>query len=205
MYFCFRSKFAFSSCFPFLTNMRLFLLLAFTSALTLLETYGFTYETDRQALLEFKSQVSEDTRLVLSSWNHSLPLCNWKGVSCGRKHKRVADLNLGGFQLDGVISSSIGNLSFLISLDLSNNSFVGTIPQKLGNLFRLKYLDMSSNYLGGGIPASLSNCSRLFILDLHSFRTRIITETCWFISSSKQPDWEVPCVSRKFDVVSHGT
>ncbi|CAE6075357.1 unnamed protein product [Arabidopsis arenosa] len=148
-------------------SRRLFLLLAF-NALMLLEAYRFTDKTDRQALLEFKSQVSEDKRVFLSSWNQSFPLCSWEGVTCGRKHKRVTSLDLRGLQLGGVISPSIGNLSFLTYLDLSNNSFGGTIPQEVGNLFRLEYLDMGINYLGGGIPASLSNCSRLLDLDLFS-------------------------------------
>ncbi|CAL9247674.1 unnamed protein product, partial [Arabidopsis halleri] len=147
--------------------MRIFLLLSF-SALMLLQAYGFTIETDRQALLAFKSQVSEDRIDVLSSWNHSFPLCNWKGVTCGRRHKRVTGLDLKGLQLGGVISPSIGNLSFLISLDLSENSFGGIIPLEVENLFRLEYLYMNSNVLEGGIPASLSNCSRLLTLMLDS-------------------------------------
>ncbi|KAG5410679.1 hypothetical protein IGI04_006998, partial [Brassica rapa subsp. trilocularis] len=84
-----------------------------------------------------------------------------------QQHKRVIGLELGGLQLGGVISPSIGNLSFLISLDLSNNSFGGTIPQEVGKLFRLEYLYMSSNVLRRGMPTSLSNCSRL--LDLHLY------------------------------------
>ncbi|EFH53802.1 hypothetical protein ARALYDRAFT_905940 [Arabidopsis lyrata subsp. lyrata] len=146
---------------------RLFLSLAF-NALMLLESHGFTDESDRQALLEFKSQVSEGKRDALSSWNNSFPLCSWKGVRCGRKHKRVTRLDLGGLQLGGVISPSIGNLSFLISLNLYDNSFGGTIPQEMGNLFRLQHLNMSYNFLGGGIPASFSNFSRLLELDLIS-------------------------------------
>ncbi|ESQ52579.1 hypothetical protein EUTSA_v10017653mg, partial [Eutrema salsugineum] len=130
--------------------------------------YGFTYEADKGALLEFKSKVSEGKRVVLSSWNNSIPLCNWVGVTCGRKHKRVTSLDLGGLKLDGVISPSIGNLSFLISLNLMDNSFGGTIPKEVGNLFRLEHLNMSFNSLGGGIPLNLFNCSRLLTLDLAS-------------------------------------
>ncbi|KAG2329723.1 hypothetical protein Bca52824_000903 [Brassica carinata] len=147
--------------------MRLFIFFSF-NAFILREAYGFTDETDRQALLEFKSQVSEDKRVLLSSWNHSVPLCNWNKVTCGHKHKRVTGLDLGGLQLGGVISPSIGNLSFLISLDLSSNSFGGTIPQEVGNLFRLEYLNMSFNTLKGEIPINLFNCSRLFDLELDS-------------------------------------
>ncbi|XP_019102250.1 PREDICTED: probable LRR receptor-like serine/threonine-protein kinase At3g47570 [Camelina sativa] len=149
--------------------MRLIVLLAFFSDLMLLdEAYRFRDEIDMMALLEFKYHVSEEKRVVLSSWNNSNSLCKWNGVTCGRKHKRVTALDLGGLQLGGVISPSIGNLSFLISLNLSDNSFSGIIPQEVGNLFRLKHLDMSFNFLGGGIQVSLSNCSRLQGLDLFS-------------------------------------
>uniref|UniRef100_A0A1J3FDN3 non-specific serine/threonine protein kinase n=1 Tax=Noccaea caerulescens TaxID=107243 RepID=A0A1J3FDN3_NOCCA len=154
-------------------SMRLFLLLPFSALMLLeleLEGYGFTGETDKQGLLEFKSGVSENGRVVLSSWNHSIPLCNWEWVTCGRKHKRVTRLDLGDLQLGGVISPYIGNLSFLVWLDLGNNSFVGTIPQELGNLFRLNELSMYSNLLGGAIPARLSNCSRLLGLSVDSNR-----------------------------------
>ncbi|CAN8278080.1 unnamed protein product [Cochlearia groenlandica] len=148
----------------------LFLLLVFNALMIFLETNGFNDdETDRQALLEFKSHVSQEKRVFLSSWNHSFPLCSsWKGVTCGRKHKRVTSLDLLGFRLGGVISPSIGNLSFLIALDLSDNYFGGTIPQEMGNLFRLEFLNMSFNSLKGKIPLDLFNCTRLLDLELDS-------------------------------------
>ncbi|KAJ4908075.1 LRR receptor-like serine/threonine-protein kinase EFR [Raphanus sativus] len=126
----------------------------------------FSNETDMKALLEFKSQAAENRREVLASWNNSSPLCSWIGVRCGRRRERVSSLDLGGFKLAGVISPSIGNLSFLRSLNLGDNSFVGTIPQEVGMLFRLQYLNMSFNLLEGNIPHSLSNCYKLSSLDL---------------------------------------
>ncbi|XP_024011446.1 LRR receptor-like serine/threonine-protein kinase EFR [Eutrema salsugineum] len=154
--------------------MKLSLSLAFT-ALMLLEVITvvfaqsrFSNETDKKALLEFKSQVAENKREVLASWNNSSPVCNWIGVTCGHKQERVISLDLGGFKLAGVISPSIGNLSFLRLLNLADNSFGSTIPQEVGMLFRLQYLNMSFNLLEGRIPSSLSNCSRLSTLDLSS-------------------------------------
>ncbi|CAN7006004.1 unnamed protein product [Brassica rapa subsp. trilocularis] len=147
--------------------MKLFLFLSF-SALMLLEVFGNSHETDKQALLKFKSQVSEEKKVLLSAWNNSYSLCQWTGVTCGRKHKRVTGLDLGGFKLGGAISPFIGNLSFLMSLNFSDNSFGGTIPQELGNLFRIEHLLMPYNLLSGGIPASLFNCSKLLELDLYS-------------------------------------
>ncbi|XP_009140909.1 probable LRR receptor-like serine/threonine-protein kinase At3g47570 [Brassica rapa] len=151
--------------------MILFLLYSL-SAIMSFEAYGFTDETDRRALLDFKSQVPKDKQVLFSSWNSSFPLCNWKGVTCGLKHERVTRLDLAGLQLGGMIPPSIGNLSFLISLDLSNNSFGGTIPHEVGNLFRLHLLVMSFNDLGGMIPISIFNCSRLLGLYLNSNHLR---------------------------------
>ncbi|KAL1189615.1 LRR receptor-like serine/threonine-protein kinase EFR [Cardamine amara subsp. amara] len=128
----------------------------------------FSNETDMEALFEFKSQVSENKREVLASWNHSSSLCNWIGVTCGRRQERVTSLDLGGFKLSGLISPSVGNLSFLRLLNLADNSFESSIPQELGMLFRLQYLNMSYNLLQGRIPLSISNCSRLSTLDLSS-------------------------------------
>ncbi|KAG7559950.1 Protein kinase-like domain superfamily [Arabidopsis thaliana x Arabidopsis arenosa] len=132
------------------------------------QTIRLTEETDKQALLEFKSQVSETSRVVLGSWNDSLPLCSWTGVKCGLKHRRVTGVDLGGLKLTGVVSPFVGNLSFLRSLNLADNFFRGAIPLEVGNLFRLQYLNMSNNFLGGMIPVVLSNCSSLSTLDLSS-------------------------------------
>lgn len=144
-------------------------LLVFFEAFTVLFAQArFSSETDMKALLEFKSQAAENNTEVLSSWNSSSPLCSWTGVTCGRKRERVVSLDLGGFKLAGVISPSIGNLSFLRVLNLADNSFTSTIPGEVGMLFRLQYLNMSFNLLQGRIPTSLSNCSTLSTLDLSS-------------------------------------
>ncbi|KAJ4891491.1 putative LRR receptor-like serine/threonine-protein kinase [Raphanus sativus] len=157
--------------------MKLFLLLAFNILILfrILDARFSHHEAskvdgnaDRKALLVFKSQVSANNRLALVSWNDSTPLCQWKGVTCGRKHKRVTGLDLGGLQLGGIISPAIGNLSFLRSLNLEENSFGGTIPKEVGKLSRLQQLNMSYNNLKGVIPTSLSNCSRLVTLVLTS-------------------------------------
>ncbi|KAL0341674.1 UNVERIFIED_CONTAM: putative receptor-like protein kinase [Sesamum calycinum] len=119
-------------------------------------------ETDKLALVDFKSQITQDPLQVLASWNDSLHFCNWNGVACGLQiPPRVTGLNLTGRRLAGTISPHLGNLSFVSVLDLSQNSFRGWIPLELGNLGRLQTLNMSNNLLGGQIPANLSNCFSL--------------------------------------------
>ncbi|CAL5351468.1 hypothetical protein CsSME_00038833 [Camellia sinensis var. sinensis] len=123
-------------------------------------------ETDYLAMLSIKAQITRDPMLVTSSWNDSHHFCQWAGVSCGRHHQRVTALNLESRNLEGSISPSIGNLSFLRIINLSNNSFQGEIPREMGRLFRLQVLNLNGNLFGGQIPASLSNCSNLRVLRL---------------------------------------
>ncbi|CAI0626710.1 unnamed protein product [Linum tenue] len=116
-------------------------------------------ETDRLALLEFKSKISGDPLGVLSSWNDSRQFCFWGGVSCSRRHVRVTVLDLHSSRLSGSISPHIGNLTFLKKLDLNNNTFHGAIPPEIGRLRRLRTLFLYNNSLGGEIPSNISGCS----------------------------------------------
>lgn len=122
-------------------------------------------ETDHLALLQFKADVVDPLR-VLSSWNSSHHYCQWYGVTCGRRHQRVAALDLRSLHLLGNISPSIGNMSFLRVLVLQNNSFHSRIPLEVGHLSRLQVLHLNNNLLDGPIPSSLSNCSNLVSINL---------------------------------------
>ncbi|KAM3701952.1 hypothetical protein ACJW31_05G213500 [Castanea mollissima] len=118
-------------------------------------------ETDYQALLAFKTKITQDPRNVLSSWNDSLHFCLWEGVTCGRKHRRVTVLNLTTRGLVGSLSPYIGNLSFMRVIDLSNNTIGGKIHNEVGCLFKLQVLRLSNNSFQGEIPANLSHCANL--------------------------------------------
>ncbi|MCD9640511.1 hypothetical protein HAX54_025864 [Datura stramonium] len=87
-------------------------------------------ETDKLALLGFKSQITEDPSRVFASWNHSVHFCKWTGVKCGLRRERVIRLNLKGLRLAGTVSGHLGNLSFANYLDLAENSFHDEIPPK---------------------------------------------------------------------------
>ncbi|XP_065854639.1 LRR receptor-like serine/threonine-protein kinase EFR [Euphorbia lathyris] len=143
--------------------VNLHLAILFFSMITsqLQQSHAAGNDTDRLALLEFKQAITTDSHGVFNSWNHSFHFCNWFGVSCGRRHQRVVSLVLNGHNLKGSVSPYIGNLSFLRTLDLQNNSFHGRIPSEIGNLFRLELFLLNNNSLRGEIPSSLSNCSKL--------------------------------------------
>ncbi|XP_028075676.1 probable LRR receptor-like serine/threonine-protein kinase At3g47570 [Camellia sinensis] len=123
-------------------------------------------ETDRLALLAFKAEITGDPFGALNSWNESIHLCQWAGITCGRRHQRVTELILDHRKLTGSISPHIGNLSFLRGLWLRNNSFTHQIPPELGHLRRLQILTLLNNSIGGEIPANISACSNLVALEL---------------------------------------
>ncbi|XP_057499410.1 probable LRR receptor-like serine/threonine-protein kinase At3g47570 [Actinidia eriantha] len=123
-------------------------------------------ETDRLALLSIKAHITHDPMLITNSWNDSRHFCQWKGVLCSQRHLRVTGLNLASYNLAGFISPSIGNLSFLRIVNLTNNSFQGGIPREMGWLFRLRVLNLRINLLEGQIPGNLSHCNNLRILSL---------------------------------------
>ncbi|KAL6654821.1 hypothetical protein ACP70R_008286 [Stipagrostis hirtigluma subsp. patula] len=142
-----------------------FLLLCLCShALLLLENNNFT---DELALLSFKSMLSAGPSSLLASWNTSSHLCSWSGVVCGRGHpERVVALRLDSFNLSGRISPSLGNLSLLRELHLSNNLLTGKMPPELGELIRLQVLNLSTNHLQGSIPVTMGGCAKLKTIDL---------------------------------------
>ncbi|KAJ8629203.1 hypothetical protein MRB53_022526 [Persea americana] len=121
--------------------------------------------TDALALRAFKHQLRSNS---LSAWNDSLPLCQWQGITCGRRHsQRVVAMNLTGFQLVGPLSPFIANLTFLRVIDLSRNKLHGQIPREFGRLSRLRYLNLSANSVGGETPTNLTHCWRLIAIDFY--------------------------------------
>ncbi|KAI9108123.1 hypothetical protein K1719_020996 [Acacia pycnantha] len=145
----------------------LILIIFYTNSLCLKHVWATSNETDYLALLKFKESIIDDPDEILSSWNTSNPFCSWTGITCGHKHQRVTELNLGGYHLRGIISPHVGNLSFLRNLALIDNSFHGEIPPELGRLFRLETLKLTNNTLTGKIPWNLTSCSELRILLLN--------------------------------------
>ncbi|KAL5734403.1 hypothetical protein ACOSP7_032264 [Xanthoceras sorbifolium] len=133
-------SFYYSLCFQslFLFCITLILLVPFASfTATIITRNSAQNERDEVALTAFKSKIVYDPQGVLSSRNNSRHFCEWEGITCGRRHRRVT------------------------ALDLSSR---GEIPLEFGRSFRLKSLILQNNSIIGEIPANLSHCSRLIIL-----------------------------------------
>ncbi|KAL7595061.1 hypothetical protein Lser_V15G28993 [Lactuca serriola] len=125
-------------------------------------------DKERDALLLFKAPL-QDPDGRLSSWTaEDDDCCKWRGVVCSNQTGHVTGLDLNGYWLEGEISHSLLNLTYLNHLDLSINFFSGTIPTFIGSLIRLTYLSLSSNSFHGTIPSFIGSLIRLTYLSLSS-------------------------------------
>lgn len=123
--------------------------------------------TDHSALLVFKSSLDLGSRNILDKkWSSTINMCDWMRVACSSRHQRVTALDLRDMGLSGTIPPEIGNLSFLVYLNLSNNYFHGQLPNEFGHLRRLKYLTVRQNNLTGGILLERGNLYNLKLLHL---------------------------------------
>jgi LRR receptor-like serine/threonine-protein kinase FLS2 len=127
---------------------------------------------DQSALLALKAHITSDPQnMILTNWSTTTPVCNWVGVTCAARHLRVAVLNISYFGLTGTIPPELGNLSFLVELQLTNNSFSGTLPVELARLRRLKLVSFGYNNFKGEIPSWFGSLPKLetFNLDGNQF------------------------------------
>ncbi|XP_031129461.1 probable LRR receptor-like serine/threonine-protein kinase At3g47570 [Ipomoea triloba] len=76
----------------------------------------------------------------------------------------------------GTLSPQLGNLSFLVSLNISHNSFYGNLPRELASLRRLQYIDFGYNNFSGKIPEEIGN----------------LENTKWVILEVNQLDGPIP-------------
>ncbi|MED6117625.1 hypothetical protein PIB30_111655 [Stylosanthes scabra] len=98
-------------------------------------------EKDKIALLALKDKLTNGNPDALPSWNESLHFCKWESVTCSRRHKRVSALQLQNQYWGGTLAPSLGNLTFLRLINLTNINLRGEIPREVGHLKRMQGSD----------------------------------------------------------------
>ncbi|WVZ77963.1 hypothetical protein U9M48_025750, partial [Paspalum notatum var. saurae] len=88
----------------------------------------------------------------------------WQGVQC--EGPNVTAIELPGAGLGGKLSQTLGDLTAVTRLDLSNNQIGGAVPQSLPPA--LTHLDLSSNSLSGKLPDSMAKLSSLSTLHVQN-------------------------------------
>lgn len=122
--------------------------------------------SEKEILLEFKGNITDDPLESLSSWVSSGNPCHdYKGVSCNSEGF-VERIILWNTSLGGVLSSSLSGLKKLRILNLFGNRFSGGIPEGYGDLNSLWNFNLSSNALSGSIPEFIGDLPNIRFLDL---------------------------------------
>ena len=113
---------------------------------------------DCNTLLAAKTMLA-GTSTAIDNWATTLAIASWTGITTA--NSRVSRLNALRNSLDGSIPNTLGNLTNLESITLSDNNLSGAIPAELGNLTNLESITLSDNNLSGAIPAELGNLTNL--------------------------------------------
>ncbi|XP_071928247.1 uncharacterized protein [Coffea arabica] len=126
--------------------------------------------SDLNALLAFKATIFDPQRIIPTNWSTSSSVCNWIGITCNACHHRVAAIDLSYMGIAGTIPPQLGNLSFLVRLNVMNNSFHGHLPTELSGLRRLKYINLEGNNFEGELPSWLGALTALRYLSFRDNR-----------------------------------
>ncbi|KAG9154405.1 hypothetical protein Leryth_000839 [Lithospermum erythrorhizon] len=138
-------------------------------------------------LLKIKPSLQGNSEnLLLSSWNSSVPLCQWRGLKwvlsngsyllCNDLSSpqwtniylykeatlHLVSLQLPSANLSGTLPREFGQFNTLKSLFLGENELFGSIPFELGYSLTLSDIDLNNNRLNGSLPTSIWNlCEQL--------------------------------------------
>lgn len=124
----------------------------------IVELQGRVAEKDSLALVSLYKNTNGPNWTRSSAWLNGA-IETWEGVEI--EDYWVTSLRLQGRGLAGEIPNTIGDLTALEELLLSDNQLTGEIPPSFGNLVRLIQLRLDNTSLSGTLPLSLANLSQL--------------------------------------------
>ncbi|KAG0475284.1 hypothetical protein HPP92_014970 [Vanilla planifolia] len=159
---------------------RLFLLFVALSSAGISVSGAACSDSDRAALIELKSGLTDPYIGVFSSWTSKDCCSGWYGVACDPDTGRVTDLVLRGESEDpiltmagrpglitGGISPAVCRLDHISTLVIADwKQISGPIPACITSLSSLRVLDLIGNRLTGSLPSNLGKLYHLAILNV---------------------------------------
>ncbi|XP_047317777.1 receptor protein kinase TMK1-like [Impatiens glandulifera] len=112
---------------------------------------GLQCSDEVTSLLQFLREINYPS-ILASDWSGNDPCQGpWLGVGCNPQGN-VSVLNLRKQNVNGTLSSSLGNLHSLMEIHLGENNLSGQVPEKLTHLRMLRMLDISDNNFAPPLP-----------------------------------------------------
>jgi hypothetical protein len=128
--------------------------------------------TEKEILLQFKGNISNDPYNSLSSWVSIGDPCQYyNGVFCDSVGF-VERIVLWNTSLAGVLSPALSGLKHLRILTLFGNQFLSNILQEYADIQTLWEINFSSNALFGSIPEFIGDLPSIRFLDLSRSKSR---------------------------------
>ncbi|MEP6466043.1 MAG: T9SS type A sorting domain-containing protein [Parafilimonas sp.] len=94
------------------------------------------------------------------NWLTTAPVQQWEGITV--QNNRVVTVQLGSYNLNGILPAEIGYLTHVEKFDLrENHNISGTIPPEIGNMKNLKELFIYNSKLTGSIPHEIGKLKML--------------------------------------------
>lgn len=121
--------------------------------------YEPVIESDSLALLDLYRNALGDGAEEVVSKLVEFNVEFWAGIEL--ENGRVVSIELVGKGMNGMIPTTIGELTGLRTLVLAENDLQGTIPSEIGNLTLLTNLALQENNLSGNIPSEIGNLINL--------------------------------------------
>jgi PKD repeat protein len=100
-----------------------------------------------------------------NQWNLNSHIQSWTGLTF-YEDGCLGEIKLPGNDLKGILPESLGDLSRLVVLDLSDNQISGSIPFAWKDMPLLKYIDLSGNALEDTLSMAIFQIAELEYLDL---------------------------------------
>ena len=123
------------------------------------------YAKERAALIDLYHAVDGENVSSMKYWCSDRPVSEWWGGIGTNEKGRVSSLTLISLP-SGSLPESIGDLTNLEKLYISNCNLTGSIPESIGNLSSLKTLSLNRSKLNGSIPESIGNLTELTSLEI---------------------------------------
>ncbi|CAA7050943.1 unnamed protein product [Microthlaspi erraticum] len=149
-------------------------------------------DSDINCLKTIKSQLKDPNRhlsnWVIGDDTSQGFICKFRGVRCFYDGiNTVISIDLGGFGLEGELPSGLKECSSLQHLDLSGNKLYGNLPPQVFSFLPfLVTLDLSNNSFSGEIPGNFSANVYLttLLLDHNHFTGEIPPTLAWLLRFS---------------------
>ncbi|GJP29551.1 hypothetical protein CLOM_g17136 [Closterium sp. NIES-68] len=123
---------------------------------------GRKWEPSQAAVL---LECMREWRADFFGWSYSSQCFQAELVTCD-EDGMVTSMSLVGMGLNGSIPSSIGLLTRMTYLDLSDNHLGSTVPRSLQHLSYMDTLNLAKNELNGSIPEFIGTLTRTTFLNL---------------------------------------